>query len=86
RWGSVGSVRCEKETVVPQVEGDKTDQGLPHPPKPIGAFFSEGQREKQKKATPEWFFVEEAGGGYRRGVASPDPNRIVEAPAIKALI
>ncbi|EEX6266727.1 carbamate kinase, partial [Escherichia coli] len=73
-------------TVVTQVEVDKNDPGFAHPTKPIGAFFSESQRDKLQKANPDWCFVEDAGRGYRRVVASPEPKRIVEAPAIKALI
>ena len=59
---------------------------MPIPSKPIGAFFSESQRDELQKANPDWRFVEDAGRGYRRVVASPEPKRIVEAPAIKALI
>ncbi len=69
-----------------QVEVDKNDPGFAHPTKPIGAFFSESQRDELQKANPDWRFVEDAGRGYRRVVASPEPQRIVEAPAIKALI
>lgn len=65
---------------------DKNDPGFAHPIKPIGAFFSESQRDELQKANPDWRFVEDAGRGYRRVVASPEPKRIVEAPAIKALI
>lgn len=65
---------------------DKNDPGFAHPTKPIGAFFSETQRDALQKANPDWRFVEDAGRGYRRVVASPEPKRIVEAPAIKALI
>lgn len=73
-------------TVVTQVEVDKNDPGFAHPTKPIGEFFSESQRDELQKANPDWRFVEDAGRGYRRVVASPEPKRIVEAPAIKALI
>lgn len=65
---------------------DKNDPGFAHPTKPIGAFFSESQRDELQKANPDWRFVEDAGRGYRRVVASPEPKRIVEAPAIKTLI
>ncbi len=65
---------------------DKNDPGFVHPTKPIGAFFSENQRDELQKANPDWRFVEDAGRGYRRVVASPEPKRIVEAPAIKTLI
>ncbi len=72
-------------TVVTQVEVDKNDLGFTHPTKPIGAFFSENQRDELQQAHPEWRFVEDSGRGYRRVVASPEPKRIVEAEAIKAL-
>lgn len=72
-------------TVVTQVEVDKNDPGFTHPTKPIGAFFSEAQRDELQLAHPDWHFVEDSGRGYRRVVASPQPRRIVEADAIKAL-
>ena len=72
-------------TVVTQVEVDKNDPGFTHPTKPIGAFFSEAQRDDLRQRHPDWHFVEDAGRGYRRVVASPEPKRIVEAEAIKAL-
>ena len=72
-------------TVVTQVEVDKNDPGFTHPTKPIGAFFSEAQRDDLRQTHPDWHFVEDAGRGYRRVVASPEPKRIVEAEAIKAL-
>lgn len=72
-------------TVVTQVEVDKNDPGFTHPTKPIGAFFSEAQRDELQRAHPDWHFVEDSGRGYRRVVASPQPLRIVEADAIKTL-
>lgn len=72
-------------TVVTQVEVDKNDPGFAHPTKPIGAFFSASQRDELQLAHPDWRFVEDAGRGYRRVVASPEPKRIVEAEAIKTL-
>ncbi|WP_159868810.1 MULTISPECIES: carbamate kinase family protein [unclassified Raoultella] len=72
-------------TVVTQVEVDKNDPGFTHPTKPIGAFFSAAQRDALQLAHPDWRFVEDAGRGYRRVVASPEPKRIVEAEAIKTL-
>ncbi|QIT30100.1 carbamate kinase family protein [Raoultella terrigena] len=72
-------------TIVTQVEVDKNDPGFAHPTKPIGAFFSASQRDELQLAHPDWRFVEDAGRGYRRVVASPEPKRIVEAEAIKTL-
>ncbi|MGS3930747.1 carbamate kinase, partial [Escherichia coli] len=40
-------------TVVTQVEVDKNDPGFVHPTKPIGAFFSENQRDELQKANPD---------------------------------
>ncbi|MFZ1874449.1 MAG: carbamate kinase family protein [Chania sp.] len=72
-------------TVVTQVEVDKSDPGFMRPTKPIGAFFSAEQRDALQQQQPSWRFVEDAGRGYRRVVASPEPKRIIEADAIKAL-
>lgn len=72
-------------TVVTQVEVDKNDPGFAHPSKPIGAFFSAAERDELQRLNPGWRFVEDSGRGYRRVVASPEPQRIVEAEAIKAL-
>ncbi|KFK94062.1 MULTISPECIES: carbamate kinase family protein [unclassified Serratia (in: enterobacteria)] len=72
-------------TVVTQVEVDKNDPGFAHPTKPIGAFFSASQRDALLQQQPTWRFVEDAGRGYRRVVASPEPKQIVEADAIKVL-
>lgn len=73
-------------TVITQVEVDKNDTNFAHPSKPIGAFFDEAQRDALLQAHPDWRFVEDSGRGYRRVVASPQPVRIVEAEAIRALI
>ncbi|GDX05994.1 carbamate kinase family protein [Buttiauxella sp. A111] len=73
-------------TVITQVEVDPNDPNFAHPTKPIGAFFSEQQCEALKAVHPDWQFVEDSGRGYRRVVASPEPQRIVEADAIGALI
>jgi hypothetical protein len=37
--------------VVTQVEVDKNDPGFTHPTKPIGAFFSEAQRDELQRRT-----------------------------------
>lgn len=72
-------------TVVTQVEVDKNDPGFADPAKPIGAFFSEARRDELQRVNPDWRFVEDSGRGYRRVVASPEPQSIVEVEAIKLL-
>ncbi len=72
-------------TVLTQVAVPKGDPGFQHPTKPIGPFFT---KEEADTLAEEKGYVmkEDAGRGYRRVVASPDPQRIVEMPAILALI
>jgi carbamate kinase len=64
---------------------DRKDPAFQKPSKPIGPFYNE---EKAKKhATEEgWTVVEDAGRGWRRVVASPIPQEVVEWQAIKTLI
>ena len=72
-------------SVITQVVVDKNDSGFNNPTKPIGNFYTKEEAlkiEKEKGYT----FVEDAGRGYRRVVASPKPKEIVEIEAIKDLV
>lgn len=73
-------------TVVTQVLVDTDDPAFKKPAKPIGQFYSEDEAELLKNAYPDWTLVEDAGRGYRRVVASPQPKKIIELGAIKALL
>ena len=72
-------------TVVTQVLVDKADPAFKNPTKPIGGFMEMGEAKRREKDMG-WNVVEDAGRGWRRVVASPDPKQIVEIDAIKALI
>jgi carbamate kinase len=72
-------------TVVTQVLVDKADPAFKNPTKPIGGFMEIGEAKRREKDMG-WNIVEDAGRGWRRVVASPDPKQIVEIDAIKALI
>lgn len=71
--------------VVTQTIVDRKDKAFEHPTKPIGSFMDEATA-KEHAARDGWVVVEDAGRGWRRVVASPQPLRIVEAPAIGKLI
>ncbi len=71
--------------VVEQTVVDKNDTAFKNPTKPIGGFMNE-EEAKAKAASEGWTVVEDAGRGWRRVVASPIPQEIVELEAIKALI
>jgi carbamate kinase len=72
-------------TVVTQVLVDKVDAAFKNPTKPIGGFMDEDEA-KRKAAEIDWVVVEDAGRGWRRVVASPLPERVVELDAVKALL
>jgi carbamate kinase len=71
--------------IVTQTIVDRSDKAFQNPSKPIGSFMSEAEAKKRHE-TDGWVVVEDAGRGWRRVVASPIPVKIVEAPAIQALI
>lgn len=72
-------------TIVTQVAVDRNDKAFTNPSKPIGGFMDEA--EAKKRATElGWTVVEDAGRGWRRVVASPIPQKVVEVEAVKALI
>ena len=71
-------------TVLTQVLVDQNDLAFLSPTKPIGPFYTE--EEAGKIAQEKGYTVhEDAGRGYRRVVASPDPLQIIELSAIKLL-
>lgn len=78
-------IKKNAATVLTQVEVDKNDPAFKNPTKPIGSFMSE---EEAKKMVAErgYNVVEDAGRGYRRVVASPQPVAIVELDTIRSLI
>ena len=72
-------------TVVTQVEVDANDPAFKAPSKPIGSFMDEAEA-KRREAEEGWDIKEDAGRGWRRVVASPQPMRIVELDVIKGLL
>ncbi len=71
-------------TVLTQVIVDPDDPGFSHPTKPIGQIYTEEEargleRERGWSIAPD-------NHHFRRVVASPQPLRIVELPAIKTLV
>lgn len=72
-------------SLVTQVEVSGDDPAFSAPTKPIGRFYSREDAEKMEREAG-WHMVEDAGRGYRRVVPSPQPMKIVEWPAIRALL
>jgi carbamate kinase len=72
-------------TVITQVEVAADDPAFSHPTKPIGTFMSEEQA-KLRREKDGWDVVDDANRGWRRVVSSPNPVRIVELDAVKALL
>ncbi|HTO47763.1 MAG TPA: carbamate kinase [Burkholderiales bacterium] len=72
-------------SVVTEVEVAADDPAFTNPTKPVGRFFSE-EDAKRIGAETGWDFIEDSGRGWRRVVPSPMPLRILDAPAINALL
>jgi len=72
-------------TIITQVLVDKDDPAFKKPSKPIGGFMDETEAKRRQREM-SWTVVEDAGRGWRRVVASPDPKEIVEFDSIKTLI
>lgn len=72
-------------TVLTQVEVDAKDPAFQNPTKPIGSFMTKEEAEKMA-AEHGYKVVEDSGRGYRRVVASPQPQAIVEIDTIRALV
>ena len=78
-------IKKEVVTVITQVEVNPLDPAFKNPTKPIGEFLTREQaleKQKQEKAV----YKEDAGRGYRKVVASPEPKKILELGTIKNLM
>ncbi len=67
--------------IVSHVEVDRNDPAFGHPTKPIGPFFDpdDARRLAQERG---WTVAEVEHSKYRRVVASPVPQQVVELPAV----
>jgi len=72
-------------TLVTQVLVDKDDEAFKNPSKPIGTFYDE-ETANRLAAETGYTYIEDAGRGYRRVVASPRPIDIIEKNVVKQLI
>lgn len=79
--------KIEKDvvSVITQVEVDADDEAFQNPTKPVGAFYDQATAKKFENEKG-YTFVEDAGRGYRRVVASPLPKEIIELKSINDLI
>jgi carbamate kinase len=71
-------------TVLTQVVVDPADHGFAHPTKPIGPVYTE--EVAQRLAAERGWSIAPDNEHFRRVVASPEPLRIVELPAIRLLV
>ena len=79
------SLKKEVATLITQVMVDPRDPAFENPSKPIGPFFT-AYRAAVLKKEKKWPMVEDSGRGYRRVVASPLPQRIINLEIVKSLV
>jgi carbamate kinase len=72
-------------TVVTQTRVSRDDPAFLNPGKPIGAFLDEATARQRQKSLG-WTLMEDAGRGWRRTVASPQPLEIMEREVIATLL
>jgi carbamate kinase len=72
-------------TLLTRVEVDRDDIAFGQPDLPIGPTRSAAQRDDLALRHRDWHW-RQVEGGFRRVVPSPQPRRIVELPAVRALV
>ncbi len=77
-------IKKDVTTVLTQVVVDENDPGFKDPTKPIGPFYSE-EEANHLQATAGYICKPDSDRGFRRVVASPEPEKIVELETIKKL-
>jgi carbamate kinase len=71
-------------TVVSRTLVDADDPGFVHPTKPIGRYLAEDEAKVMMEHGQQ--YVEVAGRGWRRVVASPEPLAALDGPAADVLL
>ncbi|MCU0787912.1 MAG: carbamate kinase [Verrucomicrobia bacterium] len=72
-------------TIVTQTLVHRDDPAFAKPSKPIGEFYAREQAEERMRVE-QWTMAEDANRGWRRVVASPRPQRIIEADVVRHLV
>ena len=72
-------------TMITQVRVDPDDPAFEHPSKPIGRFMTKEQADIMAEKY-DYIMKEDAGRGYRRVVASPKPQEIIEIGTIRNMV
>lgn len=78
-------IRKGVATVLTQVEVDPADPAFKAPTKPIGSFMTKEEADKLHEER-DYDFMHDEAKGYRRVVASPLPQRVVELDTIESLV
>lgn len=79
------NVEKQVASIVTQVVVDENDPAFEDLTKPVGPFLTEEEAAQASEETGDTY-VEDAGRGYRKVVASPRPKSIVEYPVLNQLI
>ena len=79
------NIKKDVACIVTQVLVDENDEAFKKPTKPIGGFWDKATAHKIAMEKG-WTFVEDAGRGYRRVIASPKPVDIVEKNIINNFV
>ncbi|MDS1270549.1 carbamate kinase [Lipingzhangella sp. LS1_29] len=77
-------VRRSVAALVTRVRVDAEDAAFQNPDKPIGRYVEAGEAARHSARGQHW--VEVAGRGWRRVVPSPEPQDILDAGAVRALL
>lgn len=72
-------------TLLTQVVVDRDDPAFRNPTKPVGAFYSQEEAEKNMREKGETW-IEDSGRGWRKVVPSPMPKEIKEIETIRTLV
>jgi carbamate kinase len=78
-------VHARVSVLLTHVVVDENDPAFSNPTKPVGPFYDKATADRLRRER-EWILREDAGRGWRRVVASPEPLEIVELETIRVLL